>query len=85
MVGLLGHIDLALAQACQQFHGRQIDQLNLMDFIENAVRDRLAHDDAGNLGDDIIETFQMLDVNRSVDINASGKQLFDILIAFGMA
>ena len=49
------------------------------------VRHRLAHADAGDLRDDIVQAFDVLDVERCIDIDAGGDQLLDVHVALGMA
>ena len=48
-LGLLGDVDLALAQPLEQVVGRQVDQLDLVGLLEDRVGHRLADDDAGDL------------------------------------
>ena len=72
-------------QALDQIVGRQIDHLDVVGPVENAVRHGFAHPDAGDLGDDVVQALDMLDVERREDIDAGGDQLLDIEIALGMA
>ena len=81
---LAGDVDLALAEALQQIVGRQIDQLDLVGPLEDRVRDRLAHDDAGHLGDDVVEALHVLDVHGRVDVEAGVEQLDHVLPALGV-
>ena len=41
-------------------------------------------DDAGDLGDDVVQAFDVLDVERRPDVDAGGEQLLDILPALRM-
>ena len=45
---------------------------------------RLAHADAGDARDHVVEAFDVLDVERGVDVDAGGDQFLDIHVAFGM-
>lgn len=49
------------------------------------IRHRLAHPDPGDLGDDVIQAFDMLDVERRVDVDAARQNLLDVEIALRMA
>ena len=49
------------------------------------VGHRLAHADAGDLRDDIVQAFDVLDVERGVDVDAGGDQFLDIHVALRMA
>ncbi len=82
---LLGHVDLALAQALEQLLGRQVDQLDLVGVLEERVGHGLAHGDAGDLLDDVVEALEVLDVERGVDVDAGVEQLLDVLPALGVA
>ena len=42
------------------------------------------HRDAGNLFHRIPQTFDMLDVQSGVDINAAFQQFYHVLISFGV-
>ena len=81
---LLRHIDLTLAQAFDQVLGREIDDLDVVRLVEDAVGHRLAHPDPGDLGDDVVQALDMLDIKRREDIDAGGNYLLDIKIALGM-
>ena len=84
-LGLGRDIDLALAQPLDQVVGREIDHLDLVGAVEDAVRHGLAHADMGDLRDDVVEALDMLDVERRVDVDAGSEQLLDVEIALGMA
>jgi hypothetical protein len=70
---LFGDIDLALTQALQQLIRRQVNQLDLGGAIEDPVGNGLPHARASDLRDGIIQTFQMLDIDRGIHVNASGE------------
>ena len=46
-----------------------------------AVRDGLAHPDAGDAGDDVVEALEVLDVQRRDDVDAGIQDLVDVLPA----
>ena len=80
-LGLRGQVDLALAQALEQLVGRQIDELDLVGRVEHRVGHGLAHDDAGDLRDDVVQALDVLDVERRVDVDPGVEQLLDVLPA----
>ncbi|MNO69773.1 hypothetical protein D3C76_606320 [compost metagenome] len=82
---LFRHVDLAFAQTLQQLARRQVDQQQLVGLLQHPVRHRLAHLHAGDVAHLVVEAFQVLDVDRGVDVDAGGKQLLDVLPALGMA
>ena len=84
-LGLVGHVDLALGEPLQQLVGRQVDELDLVGPVEDGVGHGLADHDAGDLGDDVVEALEVLDVEGGVDVDAGGQQLLDVLPALGVA
>ncbi len=80
---LVGHIDLALAQPLNQIIGRQVDDFDLR-AVYDPVGHGFAHPHPRDLGDDIVQALQMLDIDCRVDVNAGAEQFFDIQIAFRM-
>ena len=84
-LGLLRNIDLAFVQAVDQIVGRQIDDLDVVCCFEDAVGYGLAHADARDSGNDVVQALDMLDVERRENIDAGRDQLLDIKIALGMA
>ena len=84
-LGLLGDVDLALFQALDQVVGRQIDELDGVGPVENGIGHRLAHAHARDLGHDVVQALDVLDVDGGVDVDAVFQQLLDILVALGVA
>ena len=82
---LLGQVDLAFLQALGEILGREIDDLDLIGAVDDRIRHRLADPHAGDLGDDVVEALDMLDIQRGIDVDAGVQQLLDIEIALGMA
>ena len=83
--GLLRQINLASLKPRQQFIGRQVDDNDFVSLVKNAIRYGFPDANPGNAADDVVETFQMLDIHRRPHVDAPTKQFFDILPAFGMA
>ena len=84
-LGLLRHVDLAFAKALHQLIGREVDDFDVVGSVEDGIRRRFANPDAGDLLNDIVEAFDMLDVQRGVNVDPGGEQLLDIEIALGVA
>ena len=84
-LGLLGDVDLAFPQPLDQIVGGDVHQLDGIGTVEDRVRHGLAHADAGDLRHDIVEAFDVLNIDRGVDVDAAVQQLFHIEIAFGVA
>ncbi len=83
-LGLLGQVDLALLQSQQEVIGRQVDDDDLVGFVEHAVGHGLPHADPGDARDDVVQALEMLDVHGRPDVDAGVEQLFDILPALGV-
>jgi len=83
-LGLRRDVDLALAQALDEVLGRQVDELDLVGALEDLVRQGLAHPDARDLRHHVVEAFEMLDVERGVDVDAGRQKFFDVLVALGV-
>jgi len=81
---LLRHVDLAVAQPFEQFFGRKIDQCDFIGLIQNAIRDRLKDADLRDLPHDVVQAFQMLDIDRGIDVNTRVQQFMHVLPAFQM-
>src|SRR5262249_29451841 len=81
-LGLSRDVNLPLLETLNKIIGREIDQYDAFRTVENRVRHGLAHADVGDLGDDVIQAFNVLNVHCGIDIDAAAHQLFDIQIAF---
>ena len=83
--GGIREIDLAFLQPLQKIIRRDVDKLHIVGMIQNGVWHSLPHAHMGNLRNDIVQAFQMLNIQRRVDINTVIKQLLHIEIALRMA
>src|SRR6516162_7005130 len=83
--GLLGNVNLSILEALYQIVRRQIDQLDSIGAIEDSIGNRFAHPNVGNLRDDVIKTFDVLNIDGGVDVDTVAHQLFDIEVAFRVA
>ncbi len=81
----LWHIDLALGQPLAKLVGGDVHQLDVVGAVEHLVGHCLALAHAGDLPDHVHQAFQVLDVQRGPDVDASGDQLGHVLPALGMA
>src|SRR5215475_9954902 len=72
-------------ESCEKLFRRQIDQLDLIGFVEDVVRQGLALAHAGELRDEIVEALEMLYVDRRPDADPRFEQLLDVLPSLGMA
>lgn len=79
-----GHIDLAFLQSLDQLVGRQIDDFDLS-IVEHAVGHGFAHTNTSEARDDVVQAFDVLDVERGEHIDAGIEQLHHVLPAFGVA
>jgi hypothetical protein len=81
----LADVDLALAQALHQVVGGDVDHLDVVGAVDDGDGDGLLDADAGDLGDDVVEALDVLDVERGVDVDAGGEEFFDVEVALGVA
>ncbi len=82
---LLGNVDLAGLEPREQVVGRDVDQHHFVGVVEERVGHRFPDRDAGDPADDVVEAFEMLDVERGEDIDAACQQLFDVLPSLRVA
>ena len=84
-LGLVRDVDLSFLQPLEQIVGRQVDELDIVSIFENGIGDRLTDPDVRDLRDDVVEAFDVLDIERGIDVDAGAQQLLHIEIALGMA
>ena len=77
-------VDVAVGKPAPQRFRRDVDQLDLVGGAHDLVGHLLLLLDAGDLGDDVVEAFQMLDVDRRDHGDAGVEKLLDVLPAFGV-
>ena len=82
---LLGDIDLAFLQPLDEVVRRQVDELDGVGAVEDGVGHGLAHADAGDLRDDVVEALDVLDVEGGIDVDAVGEELLDVEVALRVA
>ena len=81
---LPGNVDFAFFQPLTQIVRGQVHQHHVVGSIKKRIRHGFPYLNSGDAADHIVQTFQMLNVDGSENINASFQQLFDVLPAFGM-
>ena len=84
-LGLRGQIDFAGLEAVEELLGRDVDELDFVGPLEDGVGQGFADDDVGDLRDDVVQAFDVLDVERGPDVDAGIEQLFDVFPALGVA
>ncbi len=82
---LRGYIHLSLAQALEQFAGGEVDHLDGIGLVKDAVRHGLLDLDAGHLPDHVVDAVDVLDVQGGVDADAGGQQFFHVHPALRVA
>ena len=70
--GLLGDVDFPLLETLDQIVGSEIDELDGVGAVEDQVRHSLAYPDMRDLGDDVVEALDMLNIDGGVDVDARG-------------
>ena len=80
-----GGVNFPFGQPFAQLFRGEVDQFNFIGQIEERIRHRFGHRNAGNLPHGIGPALKVLDIDRGIDINASVEEFNDILIAFAMA
>ena len=82
---LPGNVDLALPHTLYEVVGGQVDQFDGIGAIEYRVRHGFAHPHVRDLGDHVVEAFDVLDIDGGVNVDAVAHQLFDVEITFRVA
>src|SRR6516165_238061 len=84
-LGLLRHVDFAFVQTLDQILGREIDDLDIVGLVQHAVGHGLAYAYPSDLGDDVVQAFDMLDIQGGKNVDAGGDDFLDVEIALGVA
>ena len=84
LLDLFGNIDLALVKSSDQFVGRDVDEFDFVRFVDNGIRDRLGDSDTRDLGDHVVQAFQVLDVDGGPNVDARLEQFPNILPTLGV-
>ncbi len=77
----IGDVDLAVVQPLDQLVRRKVDQLDLRRLVQEAIGKRLSDDDAGDLGDGVVQALEVLDVERGVDIDPGLQQVVHVMVS----
>ena len=77
----LRRVDVAVRQPPAQRLRGDVDQLDLFGAAHHLVGDRLLLAHSGDPLDDVVERFQVLDVERGQDVDPGGEDVLDVLPA----
>ena len=80
----LRRIDVAVGEPAPQSLRCDVDQLDLSRFSDDLVRHGFVLFDTGDLGDDVVEALQVLDVQRRDYGDPRVEQCFDVLPPLGI-
>ncbi len=83
--GLVRVIDLSFPQPVEQFRGLDVHQLDLVRQVEDIIRDPLPDQDPRNGCHLVLQAFQMLDIQRCIDIDPMHQQLLDVPVPLPVA
>ena len=83
--GRLGQVDAPLAQPGDELGRGDVDQHDLVGFVEHRVGHGLAHRDPGDARHHIGQAFEMLDVESRPHVDAGIEEFGDILVALRVA
>ena len=84
-VDALGRVDVAVCHPAPDRFGCHVDQLDLLGLPDDRVRDRLLLLDARDAFNDVVDRFEVLDVQRGDDVDARREQLLGVLPALLVA
>ena len=68
-----------------QILGRDVDVDHLIGIDEHGVGNALAHLDADERFDRVVQAFQVLHVHRGDDVNSGGEEVLHVLVALGVS
>ena len=83
-VGTIGHIDLARAQPFDEVSRLDVDQLDEVGIIEDAIGNTLSHVDVGDRRYLIVKRLEMLHVHGGEHADARAQKLLYVLIALAV-
>ncbi len=75
-------INFPRLKATQQIVRWKIDKAHLIGFVEEAVRDGFLYRYSRHGSNHVVETFEMLDVHRTIDIDPDIENVFNVLPTF---
>ena len=79
LLHLLGNVNLSLANALLKFYRRDVDELDVVCTFEKRIGHRFRNPDTRDLGDYVVETLDVLNGDRRVDVDARVEDLLDVL------
>ena len=85
LFSLLRNIHFARLQALEQVVGREVDQFDLIGVLQKRIGNCFPNNRPGDLGNHVVQAFEMLHVDGGVDVDPGFQKLFNVLPALGMA
>ena len=84
-LGLLRQIDLARFEPCHQLIGRDVHQDDLIGAFQHRVGNGLVHANAGDRAHRVVQTFEVLDIERRPDVDTRIQKFLHVLPPLGVA
>ena len=84
-LGAFGRVDVAVGHAPSQCLGRLVDEVHLVGSPNQRVGNDLALRRPGDALDDVVERFEVLDVDRRDHVDARVEEQLDVLVALRCA
>ena len=81
----LFEVNFSRFESCDEIRGRQINEPNLVGFVKQPIRHRFPNVHPDHALDDVVQTFQVLHVQRTVDVDPCRQEFFHILPTLGVA
>jgi len=81
-LGVTWNVNLSFFKTLDEIIGSEIDQFDGIGAVENRIRYGFTNTDVGDLGDNLIQAVNVLNVHGGVNIDASAQQLLDVEVAF---
>jgi hypothetical protein len=81
---LFGNVDLAFLEPFDQVVGRKVNQFDRVGPIEYRVGNGFAHANVGYLCNDVVQAFNVLDIDRRIDVDPVVPQFLDVQITLWM-
>ena len=72
-LGLLGNVDLSILQALDQIFRREIDKFDIVGPVKEQIGNRLTNSNPHNMGNYVVQAFDVLNINGRVDIDPRFK------------
>ena len=77
-------VDLAVLEPLDQVLRGKVDEFDIVGAVDDRIRHRFPDPDTGDAGNDVVQTLDMLDVERAVHVDAGRQEFLDIEVALRM-